>query len=168
MHKVASARERNVLSLADMGVGSNRRNLMLKRILLLASAMAVVTALAPAQQPEVKHVPVKPTSAASGEQMFNSYCAACHGKDGKGGGPAAAALKTAPADLTALAQKNGGKYPSNHVSAAIQGDASIPAHGSKDMPIWGRVFWNMSQGHASEVQLRTTNLNKYIESLQQK
>jgi mono/diheme cytochrome c family protein len=84
---------------------------MLKRILLLASGMTMVAAVAAAQQKKVKHVPVKPTSAASGEQMYNSYCAACHGKDGKGGGPAAAALKTAPTDLTTLAQKNGGKSP---------------------------------------------------------
>lgn len=141
---------------------------MLKRIQLLGLTTAMVVAIAVAQENEVKHVPAKQTSAASGEQMFNNYCAACHGKDGKGGGPAAAALKTAPTDLTTLAQKNGGKYPSTHVSAAIQGDATIPAHGTKDMPIWGSLFWQMSQGHGSEVQLRITNLNKYIESLQQK
>jgi len=92
----------------------------------------------------------------------------CHGKDGKGGGPAAAALKTPPADLTTLAQKNGGKYPSSHVSAAIQGDTAISAHGTKEMPVWGSVFRQMSQGHASDVQLRVSNLSKYVESLQQK
>ena len=30
----------------------------------------------------VKHVPIKPTSAASGEEMYNTYCAVCHAKDG--------------------------------------------------------------------------------------
>lgn len=51
---------------------------------------------------------------------------------------------------------------------AIQGDLRLPAHGSKEMPVWGDLFWGMSQGHSSEVQLRVTNLNKYVESLQAK
>jgi hypothetical protein len=54
------------------------------------------------------------------------------------------------------------------VSATILGDQAISAHGTKDMPIWGNLFWHMSQGHSSEVQLRVANLNKYIESLQAK
>lgn len=86
----------------------------------------------------------------------------------KGGGPAADALKVPPPDLTTLARKNGGKYPSDHVMNAIQGDLHLPAHGSKEMPVWGKLFWHISQGHSSEVQLRVANLNKYIESLQAK
>ena len=84
--------------------------------------------------------------------MFNNYCAVCHGKDGKGGGPAASALKTPPADLTTLAQKNGGKYPSAHISSVIRGQASMPSHGSQDMPVWGPLFSSISQGHESDVQ----------------
>ncbi len=142
---------------------------MAKRsMLLLVSIIATLAMVAIAQQKEIKHVPIKETSAASGKQMYDTYCATCHGKDGKGNGPAAEALKTPPTDLTTLAQKNNGKYPSNHVSATIQGDQAIPAHGSKDMPIWGNLFWHMSQGHSSEVQLRVANLNKYIESMQAK
>jgi len=120
------------------------------------------------QQKEIKHVPAKPISPASGQEMYTAYCAVCHGKDGRGGGPAAEALKVPPSDLTTLAKKNGGKYPSDHVTSAIQGDLHEPAHGSKEMPVWGNLFWRMSQGHTSEVQLRVANLNKYIESLQAK
>ncbi len=142
---------------------------MAKRsLLLLGVTVATLTLFAIAQQKEIKHVPIKETSAASGQQMYETYCAVCHGKDGKGNGPAAQALKTPPTDLTQLAKNNGGKYPSNHVSATIQGDQAIPAHGSKEMPIWGNLFWHMSQGHSSEVQLRVANLNKYIEGMQQK
>lgn len=142
---------------------------MSKRSLLLgACAVMLFASLALAQQKEIKHVPVKPTSAASGEQMYENYCAVCHGKDGKGNGPATDALKTAPTNLTQLAKNNGGKYPSDKVSNTIRGDQNIPAHGSKDMPIWGNVFWHMSQGHQSEVQLRIANLDRYIESLQAK
>ncbi len=63
-----------------------------------------------AQKKQVTHVPVKPTSPASGEEMYMNYCAACHGKDGKGGGPAADALKVPPKNLTTLAYRNAGKY----------------------------------------------------------
>ncbi|HKN36402.1 MAG TPA: c-type cytochrome [Terriglobales bacterium] len=140
---------------------------MFKRnMLLLAAVLIGFVVFGIAQQKEIKHVPVKPTSAASGPEMYNTYCAVCHGRDGRGAGPAAEALKAAPTDLTTLAKKNGGKYPSDHVSAAIQGDLNLPAHGSKDMPVWGNLFWQMSGGHRSEVQLRVANLNKHIESLQ--
>ncbi len=98
--------------------------------------------------------------------MYKSYCAACHGTDGRGNGPAAEALKVPPTNLTKIAARNGGKYPSLRVSAIIRGEETLPAHGSKDMPIWGNLFWSMSGGHEAEVQQRVTNLNKYIESLQ--
>jgi mono/diheme cytochrome c family protein len=101
--------------------------------------------------------------------MYTSYCAVCHGTDGKGGGPAASALKTPPADLTMLSKNNGGKYPALKVTSTIRGGPSnLPAHGSKEMPVWGPLFWGMSNGHEAEVQQRVTNLTHYIETLQAK
>ena len=67
-----------------------------------------------------------------------------------------------------LSKNNGGKYPSLKVSATIRGESALPAHGSKDMPVWGALFWSMSGGHEGEVQQRTANLSRYIESLQAK
>lgn len=116
----------------------------------------------------IRQVPAKPTSAASGKEMYNSYCAVCHGTEGKGNGPAADALKTPPADLTALSKDNGGKYPALKVSAAIRGDTNVPAHGNREMPVWGRVFESISGGHESEIVQRIANLNHYVESLQAK
>ncbi len=82
----------------------------------------------PAEKPTVavKHVPITQTSATSGKEMFINYCAVCHGKDGKGNGPAASALKMPPPDLTTLAAKSGGKYPSAHVASVIRGQAKCP------------------------------------------
>ena len=100
--------------------------------------------------------------------MFKSYCAACHGTDAKGNGPAAAALKVPPTDLTLLSKNNGGKFPDMKVVSAIRGDTVLPAHGTKEMPVWGQVFWSLSHGHEGEVQQRTANLTKYIEGLQAK
>jgi mono/diheme cytochrome c family protein len=126
--------------------------------------------LAGAQEPkkEVKHVPPQPTSAASGQEMFVAYCAVCHGKDAKGGGPAAASLKSTPPDLTSLAKNNNGKYPALKVMSVLRGEANVGAHGNREMPVWGPVFWHMSQGHESEMQQRIANLSRYIESLQAK
>lgn len=97
-----------------------------------------------------------------------SYCASCHGKDAKGDGPAAASLKQLPANLTQLAKLNKGKYPVDEVTSVLRGQATLVAHGDQAMPVWGPVFWRMSQGHEEIVQMRIANLNKYIESLQEK
>jgi len=138
-----------------------------------SSVACIVVALAIAgmaqeQSKRIEHTAAAPTSAASGHDMFVSYCASCHGKDGKGDGPAASALNVAPADLTSLAKKNGGKYPSMRVTSVLSGEANLAAHGNKEMPVWGKVFWSMSGGHAAEVHQRIANLNHYIESLQGK
>jgi mono/diheme cytochrome c family protein len=142
------------------------------RFCCVAAILLAVVSFAAAQDQKptvtVKHVPITPTSATSGKDMFNNYCASCHGKEGKGNGPAAPALKTPPTDLAALAQKNGGKYPAAHVAAIIRGQGQLPAHGSEDMPVWGPLFSSISQGHESEVQQRVTNLVSYIETLQTK
>jgi mono/diheme cytochrome c family protein len=136
---------------------------------VVALAMiAMAQEAAPSQQKLIKHVPVKQTSAASGKEMFTTYCAVCHGSDAKGNGPAASALKVPPNDLTALAEKNSGKYPGMHISSVLRGEAEMPAHGSKDMPVWGPLFRHISQGHDAEVQQRIANLNQYIESIQTK
>lgn len=118
--------------------------------------------------PTVKREPAPMTSPASGKEMFLSYCAPCHGKTAKGDGPAAAALKQPPADLTMLAKRNGGKYPSDLVTSVLRGQAKLAAHGDQEMPVWGPVFWKMSQGKEEQVTLRIANLNRYVESLQEK
>ncbi len=135
---------------------------------VLALAFSLMAGAQEAQKPEIKHVPIRHTAAYSGEQMFNNYCAVCHGAALKGDGPAASALKTLPSDLTTLAQRNDGKYPSAKVATAIKGDMSMPAHGNREMPVWGPLFSGMSGGHAGEVQQRIANLNRYIESKQLK
>ena len=125
--------------------------------------------LLPAQQPttKVKTVSVSPTSPVSGKEMFDAYCASCHGAGGRGNGPAATAFKKAPTDLTRLAQKNNGKFPSAMVISSIQ-DGAEGAHGSKDMPVWGPILSSVSGDRQMVVQQRLTNLTSYIESLQAK
>lgn len=142
------------------------------KFIISVAIVAMISAFAVAQQaqstPTVKHVPITNTPSNSGKEMFHSYCAVCHGKDAKGNGPAASAMKTAPTDLTALAQKNGGKYPASHVAAVIRGQAATPSHGSQDMPIWGPLFSSIDQGRQGQVQQRIANLVTYVEELQAK
>ena len=143
----------------------------LKRLIMLFSALAAFACTIAAQdqtQKVIQHVPIKSTSPVPGKEMYTTYCAVCHGTDGKGGGPAASALKIPPADLTMLSKNNGGKYPALKVTSTIQGESVHPAHGSKEMPMWGALFWGMSGGHEGEVQQRVANLTHYIESLQAK
>jgi len=145
-------------------VNGNER---IMRAIFLCALLIALCSLSAAQKPQAINIPVRHTSANSGKEMFEAYCAACHGKEGKGAGPVAAALKVPPTDLTVLARQNKGKFPSLQVAKAITGEAGISAHGSKEMPVWGPVFMSMSHQHESEVRLRVANLTDYIKSLQQ-
>ena len=141
--------------------------------ILLSAALFSITALTAHGQTTVQHHPIPPAAASSGKEMYNAYCAVCHGTEGKGDGPAASALKTPPTDLTMLAESHGGKYPASYVQSVIRfGEGSVSAHGSKEMPMWGPAFASLSGGAQSEqgpqVQMRIYNLSRYIETLQAK
>ena len=134
-------------------------------LLMVSAALGVLEAQNP---PNFKMVPVKATSAASGHEMFTNYCATCHGKEGRGDGPVAAALKKAPADLASLTRRNNGKFPELEVYHSIMGDGMVAAHGSQEMPVWGDVLKSLDSDTESMVRLRIANLTSYIKSLQSK
>ena len=117
---------------------------------------------------KIKNVPVTDTQTLDGPTLFKSYCAVCHGADGKGDGPAAAALKTRPTDLTLLSKKNGGKFPSLEVKNYINGQDTVVAHGSRTMPIWGQAFDSISVGDQSGVKVRVAALLDHLEKIQTK
>ena len=75
-----------------------------------------------------------------GRAAYFKYCSACHGADGSGNGEAAPAMRPRPSDLTQLAKKHGGTFPSALVKEGIDGRKAIAAHGSSKMPVWGHVF----------------------------
>jgi hypothetical protein len=97
--------------------------------------------------------------------MYRDYCASCHGVQGKGDGPAAPLLKSAPTDLSRLAQRNGGRYPSVRVIGTLKFGSGGHAHGAIGMPVWGDVFHTWF-GEAPD--LRANNLVEFVSSLQQK
>ncbi len=120
------------------------------------------------QEKTIKKVPIAESEVSSGKQMYNDYCAVCHGLDGKGNGPAASALncKALP-DLTTIAQRHNEKSAAMEVKAVLQFGTGSKAHGTSDMPIWGPLFRSL-KGDDSLVKLRIKNLSDYVDSLQQK
>lgn len=77
----------------------------------------------------------------AGKREFESNCAVCHGKLGKGDGPYAGLVDNkGGADITMLSKKNGGVFPILRVTDTIDGRYEVKAHGPRDMPIWGTDY----------------------------
>lgn len=106
-------------------------------------------------------------SRVSGVEMYHSFCASCHGADGRGNGPGAVVLNKQPADLTLLSRNNGGKYPEMKVNEILGARPGTEAHGSREMPVWGDMF-RESREDQGVVTVRLRNLNRYLESMQRK
>lgn len=106
-----------------------------------------------------------------GEDLYNELCAVCHGVSGKGDGPAVEALKQAPIDLTHLTVNNNNEFPRDQLQDSIYGKSRISAHGTLDMPVWGRAFeftkpdWNRVK-RIKFAKHRIHNIVDYIETLQ--
>jgi mono/diheme cytochrome c family protein len=73
-------------------------------------------------------------------ESYGRACASCHGVDGRGDGPVAAALRVPPADLTSLAERHGGTFPRDYVIAIITGEQNVSGHGTREMPVWSEHF----------------------------
>ena len=144
--------------------------LITRSMMLLPLAVAGMLAVphrADAQAPQIKEAPARAIGSVDGRDSFGAYCAACHGRDAKGNGPAAPALKGPIPDLTTIARRNAGKFDGLAIERAISGtDKGRPAHGAPDMPIWGPVFRGVQSDAAAAVRL--ANLVKFPESIQQK
>jgi mono/diheme cytochrome c family protein len=101
-----------------------------------------------------------------GVDNFQAYCSPCHGRDGKGHGPVAKALKTAPPDLTTIVARNHGVFPRATIRDVIaNGSPDIPAHGSRQMPVWGPAFHALDSSDRA-ADLRLANIVEYLSSIQ--
>jgi mono/diheme cytochrome c family protein len=130
-------------------------------LLYSASAAAQTKTTSPRQYEQLIY-------SVKGPDLFRAHCAACHGPEGKGDGPVASDLRTKPADLTALARNNGGKFPIERVRKFILGeDPSLPSHGTREMPVWGPIFHQIEEDQDFG-SVRVQNLIKYLETIQQK
>jgi mono/diheme cytochrome c family protein len=102
----------------------------------------------------------------TGGDLFRFYCASCHGRQGKGDGPMVSALNRRPPDLTIIARRNGGQFPTDQVERFVTG-AREPtlAHGSAEMPVWGPIFQALDP-HDRMNRIRIENVVAFIESIQ--
>jgi len=110
-----------------------------------------------------------------GKREFEANCASCHGMDGKGRGPLVELLRKSPPDLTQLSKANQGVFPMNRLYTTIEGE-NVAAHGSRDMPVWGRDYRIKDAEHYMDapydaqglVRARILSLLEYIYRLQAK
>ena len=101
-----------------------------------------------------------------GMDLYRAYCASCHGKNGKGNGPVAPALKATVPDLTVIAKNNRGQFPVARVRSTLTGEEGmIASHGSREMPVWGPIFHD-ERAPVDLGPVRLNNLVKYLESIQ--
>ena len=133
------------------------------KYVLVAVVILAVSAGAAGAQTKIEKGPIKQTPASNAKMMFDTYCAVCHGKEGKGNGPAAASLTKAPADLTKISARNGGTFPEVKVRRYIEGLDEVPAHGTRDMPMWGDLFKSLNRDTAA---IRVEALAQYLKGMQ--
>ena len=99
-------------------------------------------------------------------ELFQIYCASCHGVNAAGNGPLAESLRHAPPNLTLLAQRNGGVFPAPRIRRIIEG-RDVESHGNREMPVWGDAFRSTSEGRSVErANARIAALVDYLESIQ--
>src|SRR5690606_41937406 len=105
----------------------------------------------------------------TGGELFQRFCAACHGESARGDGPAAAALAAAVPDLTRLSQRNGNVFPAADVRDIIDGRSPVVAHGTRRMPVWGYKF-RVGEGADVEAERASREiidkLVEYLRSIQ--
>jgi mono/diheme cytochrome c family protein len=134
-------------------------------------ALRVVLAIAAlATAPVANADPPTKVQPKTGEQLFYSLCASCHGEKGRGDGPVASLFIVPPVDLTLIAQRNKGVFPASEVQRTIDGREGRSMHGTRSMPVWGRQLYFSAKPddiaarqHADE-EIRL--LTEYIRSLQ--
>ncbi|MBW2269113.1 MAG: cytochrome c [Deltaproteobacteria bacterium] len=104
----------------------------LRRLLGLA-ACAVALAANPLRADAASDHPPS-----SGAALYERHCSSCHGADGTGRTPLSMLLRTPPPDLTLIAARRDGWFPDGVIRQIL--DGRMPAHGARDMPVWGRVL----------------------------
>ncbi len=104
-------------------------------------------------------------ASAKGRVTYERYCVSCHGKTARGDGPLAKDLRVPVPDLTLVAKRAGGTYPSDRVFGIISRGSQVRGHGTDDMPAWGSAF-NRTEGTDAAVDEAIRNLVTYLGSVQ--
>jgi hypothetical protein len=133
----------------------------MKRLALSAALIVAACATTPDERPPRQ---------LTGVEMYEQLCASCHGVSGRGDGPVASLIKIGVPDLTRIAHRDGGEFPTEDVRRTIDGRFERPAHGSRDMPVWGWQFYDSSAtddvGERAVVDSMIDRLVEYLRSIQ--
>ncbi len=103
-----------------------------------------------------------------GRFLFRVHCQSCHGPEGHGDGVMRDVLTVAPSDLTTISKRNDGSFPTHLMFETIDGRREHPAHGAREMPVWGITFQtlDLDTNQEPEVERRIRDLVHYLESIQ--
>jgi mono/diheme cytochrome c family protein len=102
----------------------------------------------------------------SGAELFDRFCASCHGSEARGDGPVARSLNTAVPDLTRIAVRYG-EFPAMLIRDVIDGrGVDMHAHGTRTMPVWGYEFWVDEGGDINAQRAVRNAINRIVEHLQ--
>jgi mono/diheme cytochrome c family protein len=134
---------------------------------MVAVAVATLAGVSSGRQTTGPPSPPLVIASMAGNDLYMAYCASCHGRGGKGDGPTVPALKSSMPDLTTLARRNKGVFPSTRVAALVtHGEAlASPAHGSREMPVWGPLFRALDPDD-TRATVRISNIVEFVASLQ--
>ena len=101
----------------------------------------------------------------SGAELFDRFCASCHGSGARGNGPVAGSLNVAVPDLTLIADRHG-EFPVALVRDVIDGRGiDMRAHGTRTMPVWGYEFWVEEGGDSVAQRAVRDAISKLVEHL---
>jgi len=103
-----------------------------------------------------------------GQEMYATYCAGCHGEDGRGFGRYSSDCIVPPTDLTQLARSNHGIYPSERVRQVLRHGTGLPPTGQGDMPIWKPLLKLLNADLPGVTEVRIHSLTEYLKTLQDK
>ena len=159
---------------------SNFRSASLIYLLLI---FAVAITGCEAETPEAAQAPAEQTAeTANSESMdrmnldpvvvgraaYEQYCMGCHGPNANGGGELEPLLTVTPPDLTMLNAKYNGAFPEDAIRKMVDGREVVPAHGTREMPIWGNIWVTVDGDTLDEaiVNRRVSNLITYLKSIQ--
>jgi mono/diheme cytochrome c family protein len=141
----------------------------LDRTALLLAALAMGLAACPERSDRTTAAPA--TEGGPGRILYLTYCQGCHGLAGRGDGPGAASLRTPPADLTRLFERYGTPLDRERLAEYIDGRRLTGPHNPREMPVWGREFFEDAPAFGPEVVEDERRhlievLSAYLETLQ--
>jgi mono/diheme cytochrome c family protein len=133
--------------------------------------LVATAVLLSAANPAVHAAEIEPLLSYTGQQLYQRFCASCHGPQAYGDGPVAPMLKVMVPDLTRIARRQqGGEFPEQRIREIVDGRAVLPAHGLRDMPVWGYELEAQAppeQSGRAAAQSLIDKLVAYLRTIQQ-